>query len=62
MGNFGTFPTSDPTPGDPTWGFRGTIDHNHAEVQLGMRIRAEIIYEDGNVNIRRKAVGTVVNQ
>jgi hypothetical protein len=59
---FGTFPTSDPTPGDPEWGFRGTIDHDHAELQPGMRIRAEITYEDGSVNIRRKVVGTVINR
>jgi hypothetical protein len=59
---FGTFPTSNPTPGDETWGFRGTIDHDHAELQLGMRIRAEITYEDGSVNIRRKVVGTVINR
>jgi hypothetical protein len=59
---FGTFPTSNPTPGDPEWGFRGTIDHDHAELALGMRIRAEITYEDGSVNIRRKVIGTVINR
>jgi hypothetical protein len=62
MAAFGTFPTSDPVPGDPTWGFRGTIDHDHAELALGMRLRAEITYEDGGTNIRRKAIGTVINQ
>jgi hypothetical protein len=59
---FGTFPTSNPTPGDPEWGFRGTIDHDHADIQLGMRLRAEITYEDGSVNIRRKVIGTVINR
>jgi hypothetical protein len=61
MAAFGTFPTSDPVPGDPTWGFRGTIDHDHAELALGMRLRAEITYVDGGTNIRRKAIGTVIN-
>ena len=62
MSSYGTFPTADPEPGDETWGFRGTINHNHAGIQLGMRLRAEITYEDGTTNIHRKAIGTVINQ
>jgi hypothetical protein len=61
MTAFGTFPTSNPTPGDPTWGFRGTINHDHADLALGLRLRAEITFEDGTTNIRRKVIGTVIN-
>jgi hypothetical protein len=60
---FGTpFPTSDPVVGDPTWGFRATIDHNHAEIRLGMRLRAEIIMTDPPLNLKRKVVATVTNE
>jgi hypothetical protein len=59
---FGTFPASDPIPGDETWGFRGTVLHDHPEIQLGMRVRAEITLVDGETNIFRKAVGTVINE
>jgi hypothetical protein len=60
--DFGTFPTSNPVVGDPTWGFRATIQHDHADIKLGMRIRAEITMDDAGLNLRRKVVATVVNE
>ena len=66
MADFGTFPTSDPVPGDPTWGFRGTINSDHADLALGMRVRAEITAVDTgptpDLNLFRKVVGTIINQ
>lgn len=63
MSSFGVFPTSDPVIGDPAWGFRGTISYLHAEIELGMRIRAEIRIVDATsgTNFAKKAVSTVIN-
>jgi hypothetical protein len=60
--DFGTFPTSDPVVGDSAWGFRGTIASDHAEIQLGMRIRGEILYDDGTLTLTRKVIATVINE
>jgi len=60
--DFGTFPSSDPVAGDPTWGYRGTIAHDHADLALGMRVRAEITAVDGTLNLTRKAIATVINR
>jgi len=62
MVKFGTFPTSNPVVGDPTWGFRGVIASDHVGLALGMRVRAEITATDGTLDLVRKAVGTVINQ
>jgi hypothetical protein len=62
---FGTpFPTTVATTeaGDERWGFRGTVPHDHPDLQLGMRVRAEITFLDGGTNIKRKTVGTVINE
>lgn len=64
---FGTFPTTVATTvaGDPTWGFRGTIPYDHPDLQLGMRVRAEITLVDTvptpDLNMTRKAVATIIN-
>jgi hypothetical protein len=60
--SFGTFPTSNPEVGDPAWGFRGTIDHNAADLAPGMRVRGEITALDGALNLTRKAIATVINK
>lgn len=60
MTAFGSFPTSNPVVGDPTWGYRGTIDHDHSEIALGMRIRGEITLTKGTLNLSRKAIATVI--
>lgn len=62
MSNFGTFPNVDPVAGDPEWGFRGIINHDHSDIQLGMRLRGEITLVDGSLNLTRKALATVINQ
>jgi len=64
--DFGTFPTSDPVAGDPTWGMRAVIDHDHADLALGMRVRGEITLIDSAptpaLNLTRKVVGTLTNE
>jgi hypothetical protein len=64
--SFGTFPTSDPIVGDPTWGYRGTIPHDHPDLQPGMRVRGEITLLDASVSptlrLFRKAVSTIINK
>lgn len=66
MAAFGTFPTSNPVVGDPTWGFRGVIPHDYPDFQLGMRVRGEITLVDTvpspDLNLTRKVVGTLINQ
>lgn len=59
---YGSFPASDPVAGDEAWGFRGVIPHDHPELALGLRVRGEITYVDGTVNLRRKVVATVINE
>jgi len=61
LASYGTFPTSNPVAGDPTWGFRGTIDHNQIGLYPGMRVRAEITAVDGTLNLERKVISRVVN-
>ena len=61
--DFGSFPASDPVPGDRTWGFRSTIASDHADIQLGMRIRGEITADDGSgLNITRKVIAAVIKE
>lgn len=68
MAAYGTFPTAvgDTIVGDETWGFRGTVPHDHPDIQLGMRVRAEITAVDTtptpDLNLFRKVVATVINE
>jgi hypothetical protein len=47
MTNFGTFPTSNPVLGDTSWGFRGTIADTHDDLEVGMTVRIEVIFNGG---------------
>jgi hypothetical protein len=57
--DFGTFPSSDPTIGDKTWGFRSTINHDHVGLWPGMLVRGEMIATDGTINAFQTARATV---
>ena len=61
--DFGTFPTTAETTvvGDPLWGYRGIMNHDHADIALGQRIRAEWTVVDAAVNLFRTEIGQVVN-
>ena len=67
-GTFGTWPTTVAAtiPGDPAWGLRATIPHDHPDLQPGMRVRGEISLIDTVPNpdlyLTRKVVGTVINE
>jgi hypothetical protein len=47
MTAFGTFPTANPVLGDTSWGFRGTIEDTHADLEVGMSVRIEVVYNGG---------------
>lgn len=44
---FGTFPTSNPIPGDSSWGFRAVIPDTHPDLVVGMTVRIEVRFNGG---------------